>query len=538
MSRSHSARRAGLRKKDAQVSLFPFLAVLICTMGALIVLLVVLVQQAKVNASQVADQRRREAAQISHEVQTQRQEQETYDWRLQVLQAQREEIGRQLAGERLRLSHVEDHYRRIREELESLLRQAEELERVVQGSAQNSDAVRAELAGLHQAIELARAKLDAARQQAAAPPRSFALITYEGPRGTRRRPIYIECLRDKVILQPEGVTLVDRDFDGPLGPGNPLDAALRATREHLARTGGVARHGEPYPLLIVRSQGPRSYAAARAALESWDEEFGYELIDDDLVLEYPPSDPVLKEAMQAAADEARRRQEILRASQPNRFGSDSIAGFQAMPHRGGFRAIGGAAEGEGEREFGGAGYRGGSRGQQSDSGASGVGGGFENSARDEHSAAEGGAADGAAAGQRRPGGASGGSQAIGDTLQVNTPFAATRGRDWALKDAARSATPYTRPINVQVFTDSLLLLPERGSAQQPVSVPMTGSTRSAIDPFVQHLWKRMEGWGLAGSNAYWKPLLRVEVSPDAEDRFTDFQQLMEGSGLLIERRSQ
>jgi hypothetical protein len=534
MSRSPSARRNGLRKNDAQVSLFPFLAVLICTMGALIVLLVVLVQQAKVNASQIADQRRQAAIQTSHEVEAQRQEQETYDWRLEVLQSQREAISQQLSSERIKLSHVENHYRRVRDELEELLRQAEEMERVVQGGAQNSEAARAELARLQQAIDLTRAKLAAAQRQANEPPKSFAIITYEGPHSTRRRPIYIECLRDKVVVQPEGVTLVDRDFDGPLGPGNPLDAALRATREHLARTGGVAQHGEPYPLMIVRSQGPRSYAAARAALESWDEEFGYELIDDDLVLQFPPPDPVLKEAMQAAVDEARRRQEILRASQPNRYGADAISGFQATPHRGGFRALGGDMEGEGEREFGGAGHSGGSLGQQASSGTTGEGEATESG---DHPGSEAGAAaSGSASGQRRPGGASGQSQPFGDTLQVNTPFAATRGRDWALKDATRSATPYTRPINVQVLTDKVVLLPERGSAQQPISVPMSGSTRSAIDPFVQHLWKRMEGWGLAGSNAYWKPLLRVEVAPDAEDRFTDFQQLMDGSGLLIERR--
>jgi hypothetical protein len=239
--------------------------------------------------------------------------------------------------------------------------------------------------------------------------------------------------------------------------------------------------------------------------------------------------------MQTAVEEARRRQEILRASQPNRYGSDSISGFQATPHRGGFRALGGDLEGEREREFGGAGHSGGSPGQQGSSGSAGE---FEGSAGGDHPGSEeGAAADGSSsAGQRRPGGAAGGSQPFGDTLQVNTPFAATRGRDWALKDATRSATPYTRPINVQVLTDKIVLLPERGSAQLPISVPMSGSTRSAIDPFVQHLWKRMEGWGLAGSNAYWKPLLRVEVKPDAEDRFTDFQQLMDGSGLLIERR--
>ena len=42
-------RRTG--KQTVGISLFPFLAVLICTMGTLIVLLVVMVQQARVQAN-------------------------------------------------------------------------------------------------------------------------------------------------------------------------------------------------------------------------------------------------------------------------------------------------------------------------------------------------------------------------------------------------------------------------------------------------------------------------------------------------------
>ena len=48
--------RRSLAPHNPGVSLFPFLAVLICTMGALIVLLVLLVQQARVDASVIAQQ--------------------------------------------------------------------------------------------------------------------------------------------------------------------------------------------------------------------------------------------------------------------------------------------------------------------------------------------------------------------------------------------------------------------------------------------------------------------------------------------------
>ena len=46
-------RRKRFRKPVTNMSLFPFIAVLICTMGALIVLLVLFVQQARVQADTI-----------------------------------------------------------------------------------------------------------------------------------------------------------------------------------------------------------------------------------------------------------------------------------------------------------------------------------------------------------------------------------------------------------------------------------------------------------------------------------------------------
>jgi hypothetical protein len=534
MSGSRSARR-GARKKDAQVSLFPFLAVLICTMGALIVLLVVLVQQARVHAEHLADERRAEAAHASHLSEAARQELEDYDWRTEILQQQREEIVQKLAGERLKLSHVEDHYRRLKAELQSLVQQAHEMDRLVQGGAQDSEAARQELARLQQAIEAAQLAVEQAEQQANQKPQSFAIIPYDGPGNTRRRPIYIECLKDRIVLQPEGVTLTDRDFDGPLGPGNPLDAGLRAAREYLARTGGVERHGEPYPLLIVRAQGARAYAAARAAIESWDDEFGYELIDDDLKLTYLPPDPALREAMQAAVEEGRRRQGILRAAQPNRYDRRAASGFQATPHRGGFRAVGDIAGADtGDKS----GLTGSDQHGEFETIMGGAGDDATKPSSDSVASSEANGGSGALSGGNAGGSAGPSLSAVGGAKSnPGASFSATRGRDWGLKNATAGATAYTRPINMRCERHQFVVVPERGTEQEPVVIPLTGSTRAAVDPLVQALWKRMERWGLAGNHAYWKPVLKVEVAPDAETRFAELQWLLEGSGLILERKT-
>ena len=142
----------------------------------------------------------------------------------------------------------------------------------------------------------AQRHLAEAQQAARNRPRSYAVVPYEGPNQTRRRPVYLECRADDVVLQPEGIVFSEADFDGPPGPGNPLASALRAAREYLGqrvrREGGLrtaARDaaGEPYPLLLVRPSGIAAYYAARGAMKSWGSEFGYELIGDDWKLAVP-----------------------------------------------------------------------------------------------------------------------------------------------------------------------------------------------------------------------------------------------------------
>ncbi len=149
--------------------------------------------------------------------------------------------------------------------------------------------------------------MDWAEQLAKRRPPSYAIIPYEGPNQTRRRPIYIECRADAVVLQPEGVRFGKSDFASPVGPGNPLAAALRAIRENMFDRGGFdpQRDGEPYPLLLVRPGGIAAYYIARDAMRWWTADFGYELIDDDWKVTFPPPDPQTARLLQQAVAKAR-----------------------------------------------------------------------------------------------------------------------------------------------------------------------------------------------------------------------------------------
>ena len=197
-----------------------------------------------------------------------------------------------------------------------------------------------------------RAKIDAAKKQvteaqldAASRKKSYAIVPYEGPNQTYRRPIYLECRADAVVLQPEGIEFLETDFEGPLGPGNPLAAALRAVREYLLANHGFdpQRDGEPYPLLLVRPDGISAYYAARAAMTSWATEFGYELIEADWKLAYQPPDVQLAKVVQEVLVSARARQQRLIAAAPGAYSKKPKATYRASPSRGGSVPVGGSA---------------------------------------------------------------------------------------------------------------------------------------------------------------------------------------------------
>ena len=296
------------RNRNAEaptISLFPFLAVLLCTMGALLVLLVLFSRSASMGQQNAA------TAAVVEELDLAK---ENVSWRLNQLAGVRDRTAEDLARARMQLAGVEENARELTDELERILRTAKELE----GDAGSRQATEAELAALEARLKNARESLDKARADQAQKPAAYAVVPYVGVNGTHRRPLYIECCIDGVFLQPEGIRLNPSDFEGPPGPGNPLACALRAAREHLARNSANSGDpaAQPYPLLLIRPSGVMAYYAARESIASWGSEFGYQLIDEDWTLAFPPGDPVLKEVELRAVEESRRRLQWLAENRP------------------------------------------------------------------------------------------------------------------------------------------------------------------------------------------------------------------------------
>lgn len=547
--------RRRFRKQAVSPSLFPFLAVLVCTMGALIVLLVLVVQQARVYATSVAEKRAEDESALDEELQKKQLQQDDYEWQREVFEQQRAELTANLSERRLELSHLEDHIRRMEEKWKQLRAQAEEIQKLGNEKHAGSEQAAEELKHLRAAIDAASRRLDAARKDAATRPQTFAIVPYDGVNGTKRRPIYIECSEEGITIQPEGIVLRRGDLEGPLGPGNPLDAALRATREHWARQGDIGTNGEPYPLLIVRPNGTLAYNYAREALKAWDDEFGYELIDAEMQLEYPNRDSELRELLQRTVQQARERQAILIAAMPSQYEQNSVAsGYVATPTRGGFQPLGGtggtggtasgfgqAGQGGGEgadSRYGEASFR--EAGQGSGSNEMAASGPANGSSSNQSSQGDGGqestpgSSTQAANGQGSSGGANSGANSAGKA----SSSMANRGANWAVPKATAGATAYQIPVRVVCQFDRLTIVPRPSDNARPIDVPAADPLSQSIDQFVGLMWKQIEQWDAAPLGGYWQPVLEVYVHPGAEGRFVELKSLLSGSGIQVQRQAQ
>lgn len=315
------------RAADETVSLFPFLAVLLCTMGTLAMIFAIASQNiapegtdaesgaaenvadAKTDAVENADESAPLADATLEELEA---EASSLAWFLDELNGVKERTETALEKERARLAAAEKSVADLRSDSTVARRRLDALRN--ENDAENAaDAVelREKIAALDAEIERLETETQALREKNADAKRSYAILPYQGQKGVFRRPIYVECNERGVFLQPEGVPFRSSDFLLARYPGNPFDSGLRAAARRFVEQGGeTTADGDrvaPYPLLIIRPGGADRYYAAVAALASWGSDFGYEFIDDDQEIAYPEPDPVLAAAVREQTEFSRRR---------------------------------------------------------------------------------------------------------------------------------------------------------------------------------------------------------------------------------------
>lgn len=603
------------RANTIGVSLFPFLAVLLCTMGALIVLLVLITEQAKKQAhastappAQPPEPEHVELKPIKpaqllvpgHEPSDEPAEEfdpevelELIEWRIQHIKTQEEMTLGDIQEEKARLSHIEDHIRKLRKQLAELQGAIARLENLAGSKTSRQSQVQQQVEQLRGILARKQQELEAARQKAAQEKVSYAIVPFDGRNQTRRRPIYLECRNDAIIVQPEGVRIPASDFEGRLGPSNPLAAALRAINEYLLEQGlqSGGKTGKPYPLLLVRPDGILGYYAARAALTGTETEFGYELIEEDWELEFGPPDPSVAQVAREAIAEARKRRKQLAVMAPRLYGGGTAAGpqrYRANPTGGGIivdgpagesPGTGGGRDGSGSQHSGGSQAPGGSGtgapggsasgprfgslegghpNQRSGSGAGDPGnatsdsGGFQaSSVGPRYSSPQGTstqpnpgrpgqqqAAAGSGSGSNSAGGtpgASGNGGGPGGNASVGVGGSSFGSGSAGQFQPGESNWATRQPPRASFAVQREIRVevhPDR-LVFQPDGKELffQQGTASVLAPLAAGVWKRVDDWGIAGRGMHWEPSIVFDVKQQGGGRFRELKQLLEGSGL-------
>jgi biopolymer transport protein ExbD len=584
------------RGNSDTVNLFPFLAVLLCTMGALLVLLVVLAQKAKDQATDRASQQARTtrqdprradlaAEEKARTLERQLEQLHRYQQQLDALHAEAKSRQR---DEQLRLSHLEEHTRRLEHELAKLYLASEQLKATKEKQIVDQEQAEHELARLADLVEESCQELETFREESRGK-RSYAILPYRGPQGTVRRPIYVECGKEGVVIQPEGIRLTAKDFIAPFDSGNPLAKALRAARDLLntrALKAGESEPPDPYPLFVVRPDGIQQYAVARTAIESWDADFGYEFINKEWSLAYPDTDPELAQAMRHAVLQGRERIAMLIQTAPRRYGR---LGFTSFGNTGRTEAGNKQAHGVTDGALASTGPMGnfsggqdiglqwpypadsprgptGNMGKGGESIESGVGDGSQPSGPQPSNldSSVPFAANGASGGQAGPpggssattGGSAFGSASTRGTMgsQGGTPsaqasgglhassgppnsMASSRGTNWAIQNPRHGAVPIRRPIQVVIRQDQIAILRSRHATEdfsyEGAVISLAQPTERVMAEFATALREHMKEWGLAGNGLYWRPVLQLNIGPRGEQQAIRLTRLLEGSGVEI-----
>ncbi|MCA9063845.1 MAG: hypothetical protein KDA96_12320 [Planctomycetaceae bacterium] len=340
------------KRHNNSISLFPFLAVLVCTMGALILILLVTTRQIRNDQIQASrelpdppEQHPSRAAEIDPELialdqRTPSREElalQTADLdagvrRLDQLRRQllldsnqADRLREELATAAAALEKMRESLRELKSEISQLDARAELLTRGDQPSilaalVREAADLRREEATLRVTLNRLAAKM-AARQQELedsrfrlatsearlAETRSALLrihsevdrrrelpnaipvsgtetrIEFSNSTGTTKHPVLVNAVKDGLQLLPSGEMIRLSDIEDCDVIDSPLVSAVRMEALNQARRQNVKP--QPYVLVLVRPDGCLSFYAAQVLLTSNQIPFGYELVDQDLVVD-------------------------------------------------------------------------------------------------------------------------------------------------------------------------------------------------------------------------------------------------------------
>jgi hypothetical protein len=335
-------------RQTNSVSLFPFLAVLVCAMGALIFLLVVTTRQIRLQAVariqqmeieqplviDLSPDEEEQAAEPVVSIEPEPTETEPPEpdlplivqdepidheakWKAIVidLRERRDRQQERLERERRRLAEIEELAKARADRLaesQSRLEAIQQARRQALVGQQNIRDQRVELAALAAESEQ---RLQQVRVRRSREKNQYTFLPFDSETGTTRRPILIECTESSIRFIPEDIALRPQDLLGFDERINPLLAGSRALMHYWTAWNYMQKRTDdepkPYVLLIVRPNGSIAFYLARKFLQNLDQPFGYELVEEDFQLALPEADPHAQKACRDAIEELLAERESL-----------------------------------------------------------------------------------------------------------------------------------------------------------------------------------------------------------------------------------
>ncbi len=336
-------------KETLAVQLFPFLAVLVCTMGALIFLLLVTTREIRQRvvafaAFQRAEQEQtladrttlplmriadpdpqpalrelpasgptepQEVVDDGYELARAQRERELSDlkatWRQQTnrLGRDRNEQLDQVKQRKSLAEAADAHAQQLQSEVHDLELQLGILAGATAAAATLGDDTERSLIE-QQIAQLKKRLLAAQLSDSTQKNDQYQVIPFDSQTGTTRRPILIECTAAGIRFLPENILITAKDMEGFNPKVNPLAVGTAAlinywTAWNLNQRPAHAE-AEPYVLLLVRPDGVFAYYVALKMLEPIRTPQGYELIEETTDLKLPTTDLGAKMACQTAID--------------------------------------------------------------------------------------------------------------------------------------------------------------------------------------------------------------------------------------------
>jgi hypothetical protein len=288
------------RRQVLQVSTFPFLAVLLCAMGSLILLLLVIDRRAKVVmrakaleairqmesedeqdiAARQAEWERRCRA-LHEQLHQQKQELET---KKASLEQQLSALINDIRSEQVRGTEL-DH--QLQAEQGNLVQRQKAVASRLQETAEKkqlSESAQAELVRLTADLVKMEQTLEDLKALRQKQQQTYSLVPYRGRRGDNRHPLYLECAAESLIFHPDRWTLAATESSGL--------AILQEVERRINRrqSPGDAESGKketPYLLHLVRPDGIVTYYRTLAALRNLKLDFGYEFVEPEWILNFP-----------------------------------------------------------------------------------------------------------------------------------------------------------------------------------------------------------------------------------------------------------